>query len=175
MAEKPRELLATCVYGLGAGVAASVFQLAVHFIFRQTFEEAAKLDFGKFAFWSLLTVLGASLISGWLLNRFCKEAAGSGIPQLKLAFWKDFGYVLWRTVWVKFVAGAVSVGGGVQPRPRGAFGPDRGGIGLAIRRVSGGSETEPPAGGGGWSGGRIGSSVQHAVGGHHICAGGDHC
>jgi hypothetical protein len=25
---------------------------------------------------------------GWLLNSFCREAAGSGIPQLKLAFLK---------------------------------------------------------------------------------------
>lgn len=53
-----------------------------------------------------------SLISGWLLTHFCKEAAGSGIPQVKLAFWKDFGVIPFRVVWVKFVAGVLSVGGG---------------------------------------------------------------
>jgi len=47
-----------------------------------------------------------------LLNRFAPEASGSGIPQLKLAFWKDFGVVPWRVVWVKFVAGVLSIGGG---------------------------------------------------------------
>ena len=46
------------------------------------------------------------------MNSFCKEAAGSGIPQLKLAFWKDFGFVPWRVAWVKFLAGIISVGGG---------------------------------------------------------------
>ena len=49
---------------------------------------------------------------GWLLNSFCVEAAGSGIPQLKLAFWKDFGLVPLRVAWVKFIAGILSVGGG---------------------------------------------------------------
>jgi CIC family chloride channel protein len=31
---------------------------------------------------------------------------------LKLAFWKDFGYVPWRVAWVKFIAGVLAVGGG---------------------------------------------------------------
>jgi CIC family chloride channel protein len=52
------------------------------------------------------------LIVGFLLTRFAPQASGSGIPQLKLAFWKDFGVVPWRVVWVKFVAGVLSIGGG---------------------------------------------------------------
>lgn len=110
--EKPRAVLATCVYGLGAGLAATAFQLAVHFTHRNTIARAAEQSFGQFALWSLGILVTASLLVGWLLNSFCKEAAGSGIPQLKLAFWKDFGHVPWRTVWVKFVGGVVSVGGG---------------------------------------------------------------
>ena len=39
---------------------------------------------------------------------------GSGIPQMKLAFWKDFGYVPVRVVWIKFVAGILTVGGGAS-------------------------------------------------------------
>ncbi len=57
-------------------------------------------------------IVTTSLLVGYLLNSFCREASGSGIPQLKLAFWKDFGVVPWRVVWVKFVAGVLSVGGG---------------------------------------------------------------
>jgi CIC family chloride channel protein len=57
-------------------------------------------------------MVGSSLLVGWLLNSFCREAAGSGIPQLKLAFWKEFGTVPWRVAWVKFVAGILSIGGG---------------------------------------------------------------
>ncbi|MEI9865004.1 MAG: chloride channel protein [Limisphaerales bacterium] len=65
-----------------------------------------------FLFGSLAILVGSSLAVGWLLNSFCKEAAGSGIPQLKLAFWKDFGFTPWRVAWVKFLAGILSVGGG---------------------------------------------------------------
>ncbi len=43
---------------------------------------------------------------------FGRDAAGSGIPQLKVAFWKDLGYVRVRSVWIKFVAGSLSIGGG---------------------------------------------------------------
>lgn len=59
-----------------------------------------------------MLLTGTALIVGFLLNRFCPEASGSGIPQLKLAFWKDFGLVPLRVVWVKFIAGVLSIGGG---------------------------------------------------------------
>ena len=49
---------------------------------------------------------------GWLLNSFCPEAAGSGIPQAKLAFWKEFGFAPKRIAWIKFLAGVLSIGGG---------------------------------------------------------------
>jgi CIC family chloride channel protein len=61
---------------------------------------------------SLATILSTSLAVGFLLTKFAPDASGSGIPQLKLAFWKDFGVVPWRVVWVKFVAGVLSIGGG---------------------------------------------------------------
>ncbi|MEO7167480.1 MAG: chloride channel protein, partial [Chthoniobacterales bacterium] len=38
----------------------------------------------------------------------------SGIPQLKFAFWQDFGFVRLRTVLVKFLAGLLHVGGGMS-------------------------------------------------------------
>ena len=57
-------------------------------------------------------IMGTSLISGWLLNSFCAEAAGSGIPQLKAAFWKNFGFVPSRVLWVKFMAATLQIGGG---------------------------------------------------------------
>ena len=75
-----------------------------------------------FLFGSLIILVGSSLLVGWLLNSFCREAAGSGIPQLKLAFWKDFGFVPWRVAWVKFLAGIISVGSGSS---LGREGPER--------------------------------------------------
>lgn len=54
----------------------------------------------------------SAMVAGFLMNSFCKDAAGSGIPQAKASFWKDFGVIPWCAVWVKFLAGVLSIGGG---------------------------------------------------------------
>ena len=63
---------------------------------------------------SFAVVVGCSLGGGWLMSRVDPGAAGSGIPQLKFAFWQDFGFVRLRTVLVKFFAGLLHVGGGLS-------------------------------------------------------------
>ncbi len=114
---RTRAVSLICAFGLAAGLAAVAFHLAIHFIFEQTFvrfQEMAR-EAGSstpFLIGSFVTIMLTSGLVGWLLNSFCSEAKGSGIPQLKLAFWKDFGFIPWRVAWVKFVAGALSVGGG---------------------------------------------------------------
>lgn len=107
-----RAVLTTCVYGLGAGASAVAFQLGMNWFYQLGFVRLSHQSPGMFYVGSFVLLMGSSLIVGWLLNSFCREAAGSGIPQLKLAFWKDFGFVPWRVVWVKFVAGILSIGGG---------------------------------------------------------------
>jgi len=86
--------------------------LAMNALYRLTFIRLSHQAVGYFLVGSLVVILFSSLVVGFLLNRFAPEASGSGIPQLKLAFWKDFGVVPWRVVWVKFVAGVLSIGGG---------------------------------------------------------------
>ncbi len=110
--ERPRAIFKTCAFGLAAGLVAVVFQLALTGVYRGGLVQLARLHQTTFLWSSFLLVVGTSLISGWLLNSFCPDAAGSGIPQLKAAFWKDFGFVRWRVLWVKFVAGALQIGGG---------------------------------------------------------------
>lgn len=109
---RTRELVLTCLYGLAAGGAAVAFQLSITWIYRHTLVELSHHSLKIFLAGSFAVIMSTSLVSGYLLTSFSPEAAGSGIPQLKLAFWKDFGYVPWRVVWVKFVAGALSIGGG---------------------------------------------------------------
>ncbi|MBU6402997.1 MAG: chloride channel protein, partial [Verrucomicrobia bacterium] len=109
---KTRALLATGLYGLAAGVAAVAFQVGINVLYRETFLALAPRSKPWFLAGSFAVILSTSLLVGFLLSRFCREASGSGIPQLKLAFWKDFGFVTWRVVWVKFVAGILSIGGG---------------------------------------------------------------
>ncbi len=109
---RSRGILTTCVYGLGAGLAAVAFQLGINWVYQTGLVRLSHKSSVEFFAGSFVLLVGSSLIVGWLLNSFCREAAGSGIPQLKLAFWKDFGFVPWRVVWVKFIAGIISIGGG---------------------------------------------------------------
>jgi CIC family chloride channel protein len=110
--KQPRTVLLTVIYALVAGGSAVVFQLLINVIYNSTFVRLSHLNLREFLVGSFIVITASSLIVGWLLSSFCRKAAGSGIPQLKLAFWKDFGFVSWRTIWVKFVAGALSLGGG---------------------------------------------------------------
>lgn len=107
-----RSIAATSIYGIAAGVIAVLFHLVIHAIYENGIVALSHKDPISFLLGSFLIVAVSSGIAGWLLTRFCREAAGSGIPQVKLAFWKDFGVIQWRVVWVKFIAGSLSVGGG---------------------------------------------------------------
>jgi len=110
--QRTRTLVFTCLFGLVASFGAVAFQLVISWIYNIGFLHASK---GPHFVWiSLAFISGASLISGWLLTCFCPEAAGSGIPQLKLAFWKDFGHTPKRIACVKFIAGTLSIGGGMS-------------------------------------------------------------
>jgi CIC family chloride channel protein len=109
-----RQIFLTCIFGLSAGLIGVCFHRAIGFIFDNGIDSLKEYSFTEFAVGSFVIIITTSLISGWLLTHFCKEAAGSGIPQVKLAFWKDFGVIPFRVVWVKFIAGALSVGGGTS-------------------------------------------------------------
>jgi CIC family chloride channel protein len=109
---KARPVLGTCLYGLVASLAAVGFQLAINWIYQRCYLDPAGHGFERFAIVSLAAIVGSSLLAGWLLTTLCPEAAGSGIPQVKLAYWKEFGYAPRRIAWIKFVAGVASIGGG---------------------------------------------------------------
>ncbi len=111
---RTRLYAATAVYGLAGGGIAVLFHLSIHAIYHATYESWATRGTTFFALSTLSLMLGVSLLSGWLVNVRCPEAAGSGIPQLKLAFWKDFGWTSPRIMWVKFLVGSLSVGGGMS-------------------------------------------------------------
>jgi CIC family chloride channel protein len=112
--KQTRMLLHSCAYGIGAGLAAVAFQLGITLLYKRGLLALAHQSKLTFVLGSLAIMLISSLIVGLLLNLFCPVAAGSGIPQLKLAFWKDFGSVPFRVAWVKFVAGVISIGGGTS-------------------------------------------------------------
>ncbi|HEV2329867.1 MAG TPA: chloride channel protein [Verrucomicrobiae bacterium] len=102
----------TCLYGVAAGLAVVAFQWLINLLYNATFVPLSSQSHLTFVFGSFGVMMGSALAVGILLNSFCPEAAGSGIPQAKAAFWKDFGVIPWRTVWVKFIAGVLAIGGG---------------------------------------------------------------
>ncbi len=113
--EDARAVLLTTLLAVTAAGGAVAFMSVVNvgfetFFLRPEFKDSP----GKFLLVSFAVITGASLLTGWLLAAFCPQAAGSGVPQAKSAFWKEFGVVNFREVWVKFVAGAVSIGGGLS-------------------------------------------------------------
>ncbi|MDR3403842.1 MAG: chloride channel protein [Chthoniobacter sp.] len=110
--ERTRFVLSIVLYGLVASLVAVAFQVAINKIYWVSFIYPLAVAPRLFPWISLAVISGVSLFSGWLLTRFCPDAAGSGIPQLKLAFWKDFGHTPGRVGWVKFLASALSIGGG---------------------------------------------------------------
>lgn len=107
-----RTVVRTIIYGLAAGLVAIVFQIGVRIIYQNGIVRLSHQSLGTFLIGSFAIMFVTSAISGWLLSAFCPAAAGSGIPQLKASFWKDFGVVPWRIAWVKFIGGVLSVGGG---------------------------------------------------------------
>ncbi len=109
---KSRGIVQTVCFGLAAGGSAVAFHIAIHTIFTQGIERLTHESTEVFLIGSFIIIAVFSSISGWLLSAFCPEAAGSGIPQVKLAFWKDMGDIPFRVVWVKFIAGALTVGAG---------------------------------------------------------------
>lgn len=110
--KQTRLILLTVAYGCGAGLIAVAFQVLMNGIYRVGLGALAHQSLMTFALGSFGLMVGAALLVGWMLHKLCRAAAGSGIPQLKAAFWKDFGFVPFRIIWVKFLAGALQIGTG---------------------------------------------------------------
>lgn len=104
---KTRSFIQTCVYGLAAGLSAVAFHHAIHFIFEHGIMQAvgeAKANGGAgmwpFQGWTFAVMTVTSMAGGILLKVICPEAAGSGVPQVKIAFWeKNSGCCCFAWLW----------------------------------------------------------------------------
>lgn len=102
------------IYGAVAGLLAVAFRWLLVFFYTNGIARFARFSAGEFLIYSLLSLAGTALLTGTIVRFICKTAAGSGSPQLKLAFWKDFGASTWRVTISKFVASVLAVGGGAS-------------------------------------------------------------
>jgi chloride channel protein, CIC family len=100
------------IYGLVGGLSAVGFQASAQALFQWLWIGPSKSLGLAFVPLSFGVIIGTSIIAGFILTRVSKEAAGSGIPQVKAAFWRDFGYLPFRVVLAKFFGCVITIGGG---------------------------------------------------------------
>ncbi|MBV9491986.1 MAG: chloride channel protein [Verrucomicrobia bacterium] len=107
-----RAYLLPVTYGLGGGLSAVAFQAGIQALYQTLWTPPSQLPAARFALVSLLTITASTLAAGLILTRISREAAGSGIPQVKAAFWRDFGFIRARVMIAKFFGGVITIGGG---------------------------------------------------------------
>lgn len=108
-----QRFLALCVAaGLLCGLAAVAFHLAIHFLFHHLWEFAESQPTLQFAAIMLTAPTAAGLLVGIAVKYFAPDAAGSGIPQTKAAFYNKGGKISSRAGLWRFVLGALYVGMG---------------------------------------------------------------
>ena len=112
--ENTRGILQSLLYAVAAGGAAVAFLWTTNLVFRETITRLSRLSPAAFVIGSFSVITLSAAISGLLMTRFSPETAGSGVPQLKAAYWKDLGFVKLRAIVVKFVAGVLTLGGGTS-------------------------------------------------------------
>lgn len=112
--ENIRSIFLPVIYGIAAGLAGVSFLLLTNFVFEHTYIALAHRSLPEFLTWSFIIIISTSLVVGLMLNFVSKEANGSGVPQLKAAYWNDLGFVRWKPIWVKFITGILSIGGGAS-------------------------------------------------------------
>lgn len=99
--------------GAVSGLAAVAFNLGIHWLFDTLWHLHEVL--GRVSFLALLVFAPAlgGLLTGIVLAKI-PSAAGSGIPQTKAAYYRDFGFIKLRDGLWRFVLGVVSVGSGMS-------------------------------------------------------------
>lgn len=107
------------VLATGVGFMAVGFHALVERIYHHTIGALHGIGGLTFVLGSLPCVLGASLLATFIINRLSPAAAGGGVLPTKHAFWRDFGFMQGRTAVAKFLASAVTLGGGVSMGPEG--------------------------------------------------------
>ena len=112
MPEQVRVVLLTALYGGTGGLVAVAFMLSVNGTFQFLWSRVTAHGPFFFIISSFAVIMTTSLLSGLLLSHVCPQAAGSGIPQLKAAYWKEMGVVSFRAILVKFIGGVLAIGGG---------------------------------------------------------------
>ena len=100
--------------GLLSGLSAVAFHQSIHWAEHNGIHRVAALPGWLGVTALILMPAMGGLIVGFLLKHWAPEAAGSGIPQTKAAYFLKFGRIRLRTAISKFVLGTISIGSGAS-------------------------------------------------------------
>lgn len=104
------------VTGVACGLAAVLFHQFIDLIFHMV--RAGAISLGGHGLRGYLLIglapVAGGFLTGIILVKFAPHAVGSGIPQTKVRYYRDFGvFRLREAVW-RFLVGAISIGSGMS-------------------------------------------------------------
>jgi chloride channel protein, CIC family len=112
--ERQRVLATTIVAGGMCGLAACAFHISVTKLYGVLIDRAASAHGYAWIWWTILTPAAGGLLVGLGLVYWVPAAAGSGIPQVKVAYANRFGFITLKETVGKFVLCALQLGSGAS-------------------------------------------------------------
>lgn len=112
--ERQRVLALTILAGGLCGLAAVAFHASILWLERLMIDRANAAPGHSWIFWTILSPAAGGLIVGLGLTYWAPAAAGSGIPQVKVAFTMRSGLVTLRETIGKFVLCSFQIGSGAS-------------------------------------------------------------
>jgi len=110
--ERQRLLAVTILAGGFCGLAAVAFHLSIGWAESLMIDRANEASGHSWIWWTILTPALGGLVAGLGLTYLAPAAAGSGIPQVKVAFTLRHGLITLRETIGKFVLCALQIGWG---------------------------------------------------------------
>jgi CIC family chloride channel protein len=112
--ERQRLLAVTILAGGLCGLAAVAFHLSIMGLEALLIDRANAAPGHSWIWWTVISPTLGGLVAGVGLAYFAPAAAGSGIPQVKIAYTLRAGYVTIRETIGKFVLCAIQIGSGAS-------------------------------------------------------------
>ncbi|MGA3131936.1 MAG: chloride channel protein [Terracidiphilus sp.] len=112
--ERQRLLAVTILAGGFCGLAAVAFHLSIMGLETLFIDRANAASGHSWIWWTILSPTIGGLVAGVGLTYFAPAAAGSGIPQVKVAYSLRYGMVTIRETIGKFVLCAFQIGSGAS-------------------------------------------------------------
>ncbi len=112
--ERQRLLAVTIVAGGACGLAAVAFHLSIMGLEALFIDRANAASGHSWIWWTIISPTVGGLVAGVGLTYFAPAAAGSGIPQVKVAYTLRYGLVTVRETIGKFVLCAIQIGSGAS-------------------------------------------------------------